>query len=117
MPIHEGEALAVSEGLADCEQGRAVAIIVDNSIVAQAVQRGHSTNKVVNDLCDQIAHWHHPISIAWVPSEENWADGPSRGREVRLDEIQALEFRPAKQWLSVCVAANKNIPAIGDCHE
>jgi hypothetical protein len=117
MPIHEGEALAVTEGLATCERGKAVAIIVDNTIVAQAVQRGHSTNKVVNELCDLIAHWDHPISIAWVPSEENWADGPSRGREVRLDEIQALEFRPAKQWLSVCVAANKNIPAIVDCHE
>ncbi|CUF22587.1 unnamed protein product [Bodo saltans] len=106
MPIHEGEAQAVVEGLEDCRHSQAVAIIVDNTIVAQAIVKGHSTNKVVNHLCEIIATWPVRISIAWVPSEENWADGPSRSKQVRLAEIESLQFQPAKQWLSVCVAAS-----------
>ncbi|CUE74388.1 unnamed protein product, partial [Bodo saltans] len=54
MPIHEGEATAVLEGLRDCHHSHAIAIIVDNSIVAQALVKGHSTNQVVNDLCGVI---------------------------------------------------------------
>ncbi|CUI11119.1 unnamed protein product [Bodo saltans] len=106
MPIHEGEAQAVLEGLEECHDSNAIAIIVDNSIVAQAITKGHSSNKAVNTLCGVIAKWPVRIAVAWIPSEENWADGPSRSKPVRLAEISSLQFQPAKQWLSVCIAAS-----------
>ncbi len=106
MDIHEGEAIAVMEGLRDCEPLRPVTILVDNTIVAHAIERGHSSNRAVNELCARIACWHAPIQVGWIPSEENWADGPSRTQHIRLPEVSKMTLRPAKQWLRVCVAAN-----------
>ena len=75
----ELQQLQVLEGLRDFHHSHAIAIIVDNSIVAQALVKGHSTNQVVDYLCGIIANWPVRITVAWVPSEENWADAPSRG--------------------------------------
>jgi hypothetical protein len=90
MPIHEGEATAVSEGLAECKQHRAVANIVDNTIVFNALQKGHSANRHINKLCAEVATRPAPVIVAWVPSAENWARGPSRNQQLRLPEVGFL---------------------------
>ncbi|CUE72714.1 unnamed protein product [Bodo saltans] len=103
--IHEGEAIAALNGLRECPRDKPITILVDNTIVAYAIERGHSQNATVNRLCSAIARWSQPVQVAWLPTSQNWADGPSRHKDPRLSVVQPLDLRPAKQWLTVCVAA------------
>lgn len=83
--INELEAWAVQNALNHFSQHlqlRDITLLVDNSSVHATLLKGRSKNYVLN----QVAHWTHlfqqefdaTITVHWIPSEANEADGMSR---------------------------------------
>lgn len=78
-PIFVRELLAAIEGInwAKAKAFSPFALFVDNTIVASALTKGHSSSAIINRLIAD--HKPHVPRIGWVPSACNPADGPSRG--------------------------------------
>jgi hypothetical protein len=60
-------------------------LVVDNQPMARVLLKGHSAHRGANALMQRYVQ-HAPPGIVWVPSHENWADGPSRSSSPRRVE-------------------------------
>jgi hypothetical protein len=52
-------------------------LVVDNQPMARVLLKGHSAHRGANALMQRYVQY-RPPGVVWVPSRENWADGPSR---------------------------------------
>jgi hypothetical protein len=76
-------------------------LVVDNQPMARVLLKGHSAHRGANALMQRYVR-HRPPGVVWVPSRENWADGPSRAsspqrRETVLTRPQVARWRTYEQ--------------------
>jgi hypothetical protein len=54
----------------------------DSQAVCFASKKGHSRNELINSYIQRIQEADAFVSVVWIPSQENVADGPSRRGEM-----------------------------------
>jgi hypothetical protein len=89
-------ALHCSQSIARCN----VVWVGDNTSALNAVKRTYSPafdlNRVVDGIMTTIAQRQIHVFPLWVPSEQNPADGPSRGKQLTEDDWVDI-----KSWASL----------------
>ncbi len=114
MPIHDTEALAVRWALASIQPHRNLHIYIDNQIVVNALRKGHGSTREVNAAAYQAALREGNTTISWVASEDNVADGPSRGKHLTPTNLTQGPELPAndeillRRWESTVHAPPKS---------
>ena len=85
--INEREAVAALIAL---EEARSTTLLItDSRVVEAALQNGRSRNVVINAVVAYIIEKGELVGVAWIPSAENPADAPSRGRAPDLQHLDA----------------------------
>ena len=72
---------AIETALDEDNHQETIVLLTDNTTVYYALTKGHGRNEVnecIAGICRRIGD--REIHVGWIPSNENWADGPSRGR-------------------------------------
>ena len=70
---------------------KAIHIVTDSLVSIFAILKGWSKSDKINDEVTRILQQQRQIWLSWVPTEENVADGPSRGLEIYI-------FHLGKVW-------------------
>lgn len=93
LPIHELEALALLNALQNFDlRDTHVHIVVDNTAVLYAVQKGRSSSTsfhaVLTNIKRKIRENLLTVSLCYIPSSLNLADEPSRMKEIQPNKIK-----------------------------
>jgi ribosomal protein L19E len=60
----------------------------DSKVVFFGVEKGHSKNELINECISRIQEARVFVCPVWIPSDENIADGPSRGNNDVVKECK-----------------------------
>lgn len=98
IPIHVAEMAAATMALIQFTDSHA-AIIVDNTIVANALHRGHSSSREINTMLRLLYHHRNAATFtAWVPTHLQRADPLTRGKLCGLPPIVQLPAFRRTRW-------------------
>lgn len=102
MSINVRELLAILTAVRAFD-GLAVHVVTDSQVAMLALSKGWSASAHINSLVGKILSCSQ-LSISWIPSEQNLADGPSRGREIEGDALEVFreqgETTPSRLWFA-----------------
>jgi hypothetical protein len=101
QPIHELEAEALLRGLQQTRPNRRTIIFIDSQVLFHGLSKGRSNALVVNRAAGAVACRPTATWVGWIPSESNWADGPSRMREMEPSDYVLSHLAPVRQWHTV----------------
>lgn len=89
--INEKEAYAAMRSIKNtCKKEKKILWMTDSRVLFFAVKNGRSKNETINECVKEILETNAWIQVRWIPSAENLADGPSRGRPpTREEEVKA----------------------------
>lgn len=78
--------------------GKGINLCIDNSSVAAATERGAARTQELNDILQRPFNWldgnNMTVIVSWIKSENNAADGPSRGDfSITREEVTKLVER------------------------
>ena len=89
ISINVREALAAQAALAQISiDNKKILLVIDNTTVVAALNNGRCRNTAINEVVCNIVAQRRRLFVTWVPSATNVADGPSRGREADLQQLQ-----------------------------
>lgn len=60
-------------------------LMIDNTVAAFSIAKGHSTSNTINSLISNVFKGPTIGAVFWVPSQEQVADGPTRGALPRIN--------------------------------
>lgn len=97
ISIAVAEALAAAWGT--IVFGRAVSLFIDNQAVAYAFAKGHCKSQAINTILRNTFQLPVTGRITWVPTCDQVADGPTRGKLPSWDFQSRERWTVLKSWL------------------
>jgi hypothetical protein len=87
LPTHQLEAEALLRGLTQVPHCKRLIVLIDNQVLYHGITKGRSNALWVNRAAGAIAARSNSSWVGWIPSEENWTDGPSRLSPVETSAV------------------------------